>query len=615
MFNEQQIQEQQLIEKLLEEESKLSTYKGNDRVISSKEALENLKDEHPLERFLSKIPTLDKFIEGFEVGELIVVSGPTKHGKCFGKGTEILMYDGSEKKVEDIKVGDKLMGDDSSPRKVLSLGQGVENLHCVQSRDKSSYIANKSHLLSLRQTGSRDIREISIREYLKTPKTFRHLWKQYKVGVNFPYQSIKIPSHLLGLWLGDGISQEPSIVSIDLPVIQYLKEIAKQLNLVLREHIYKDAKNNDQCPLYRFCEPSLKHRIHKNHLLEDLKSYNLIGNKHIPSEYKINSEEVRLELLAGLIDSDGYFDPLSGLAFFNKNFTLIKDVIWLARSLGFFANYRIKVVGRHQIYYEVHISGDLEKIPLLLSRKFKRLPLSRKNVLNQSFSIKKLGKGNYYGFEIDKNKRFLLADFTVVHNTTLCQSFTNKLASQGVKSLWFSFEMPKAQFLKRFKKLPLFYLPKALKAYDMDWIEKRIWEAKIKYDIKTVFIDHLHFLFDIQKNIRPDLEIGTLIRRLKSIALEHGLIIFLVSHTNKGRYMKKEGIPFLDLSDLRDSSFTSQESDSVLIIVRGKEENEAVLEVLTHRRTGAMNKKITLILRNYEFFEKAPESISAMGPS
>ena len=35
-----------------------------------------------------------------------------------------------------------------------------------------------------------------------------------------------------------------------------------------------------------------------------LKTHNLIGNKHIPHIYKCNSREIRLQLLAGIIDSD-----------------------------------------------------------------------------------------------------------------------------------------------------------------------------------------------------------------------------------------------------------------------------------------------------------------------
>jgi len=59
-----------------------------------------------------------------------IVSLPCGMGKCLGKGTPILMYDGSLKNVEDICVGDKIMGDNSSERNVLSLVRGVDK--CIK---------------------------------------------------------------------------------------------------------------------------------------------------------------------------------------------------------------------------------------------------------------------------------------------------------------------------------------------------------------------------------------------------------------------------------------------------------------------------------------------------
>lgn len=53
------------------------------------------------------------------------------YGKCLGKDTPVLMYDGTVKKVQDIKRGDVLMGDDSTPRNVLSTIQGQSKLHRI----------------------------------------------------------------------------------------------------------------------------------------------------------------------------------------------------------------------------------------------------------------------------------------------------------------------------------------------------------------------------------------------------------------------------------------------------------------------------------------------------
>jgi len=78
------------------------------------------------------------------------------HG-CFGAGTPVWMYDGSRKAVEDVIVGDVLMGDDWTPRNVLETVQGREAMHRFEYEDGSSHVFNESHLLCLvvRETGER----------------------------------------------------------------------------------------------------------------------------------------------------------------------------------------------------------------------------------------------------------------------------------------------------------------------------------------------------------------------------------------------------------------------------------------------------------------------------
>ena len=76
------------------------------------------------------------------------ISGPGC-GKCLGKDTTVIMYDGKLKKVQDIVVGDLLMGDDSKPRKVLNLARGKEKLYEIEQLKADNYIVNESHILSL----------------------------------------------------------------------------------------------------------------------------------------------------------------------------------------------------------------------------------------------------------------------------------------------------------------------------------------------------------------------------------------------------------------------------------------------------------------------------------
>ena len=79
-----------------------------------------------------------------------VLSVPCGAGKCLKRGTPVIMYDGSIKLIEDVKVGDKLMGDDSTPRQVLDLGRGQEEMFDIIPTKGDKYTVNRSHILSLK---------------------------------------------------------------------------------------------------------------------------------------------------------------------------------------------------------------------------------------------------------------------------------------------------------------------------------------------------------------------------------------------------------------------------------------------------------------------------------
>lgn len=213
------------------------------------------------------------------------------------------------------------------------------------------------------------------------------------------------------------------------------------------------------------------------------------------------------------------------------------------------------------------------------------------------------------GFET--GELIVISGYTGHGKTSFCQSLTVNFEKQGINTLWFSYEMPARQFLLKFQNLPLFYLPKELKESTLKWIEDRIIEAKIKYDIRVVIIDHLHFLLDFIRTKYPSLEIGTIVRSLKALAMTHNLVIFLVAHTSMP---KGKGSP--GLGDIRDSSFITQEADSAMVIQRilprGKNiyGNDAWLTILKHRRMGTIGRKVKLLYKDKQFYEVDEREIS-----
>lgn len=81
---------------------------------------------------------------------------------------------------------------------------------------------------------------------------------------------------------------------------------------------------------------------------------------------------------------------------------------------------------KEKSYWRLSISGNFDDVPVLLNRK-KIIRKQKKDVLKTSFTIESQGLGDYYGFEIDRDKLFLLGDFTVTHNTSIIKLACEKL--------------------------------------------------------------------------------------------------------------------------------------------------------------------------------------------
>jgi hypothetical protein len=124
-----------------------------------------------------------------------------------------------------------------------------------------------------------------------------------------------------------------------------------------------------------------------------------------------------------------------------KRKKLADDIVFLARSLGFRVSIN-NTIGRCQngfsgTYYKVRISGDIWRIPCLVKHKRDRCIAAQReykiyrNILNTGIKLTPLGEGDYYGFIINGNHRYLLKDFTVTHNTSYVQLLSRIYSKDG----------------------------------------------------------------------------------------------------------------------------------------------------------------------------------------
>lgn len=373
----------------------------------------------------------------------IIIQAPTGFGKCLGRGTPVLMYDGTIRNVEDIVAGEVLMGPDSRPRHVLSVCSGTEQLYRVTPVKGDAYIVNESHILSLKRTPARknptcksdtggQIINISVADYLTKSKTFKHRHKGWRVPVEFGgHKTLTVNPYFLGVWLADGDHRDLNITVSSKEVMGFLLEHGASTGMQVSRRY-----NSPGSEMVNLVTPRGK----RSPLLDEMRSLGVISNKHIPHEYKTASREDRLSLLAGLLDGDGYYAK-GCYEISQKSERLAEDILFLARSLGF-AAYLKKVkkqcvnTGKWGAYFRCSITGHTDEIPCKVISKKADKRRQIKDALVTGISVDPIGEGEYFGFEIDGDGLFLLGDFTVTHNTRVAAAIIQSAILKGRTALF-----------------------------------------------------------------------------------------------------------------------------------------------------------------------------------
>lgn len=384
----------------------------------------------------------------------LVINAVAGSGKCLGRDDGILMYDGTIKKVQDIKVGDILMGDDSTPRTVLSTTRGFGNLKRVVPKKGKSFVCNDVHVLTVDfyNHGEHEILDLSIDEIEQSRRyknkhpdgDFRRL-KLIRTGVEFQDSETDIDPWLYGCWLGDGSQGGSYITNPD-------QEIVEEVKRVLPKGYYcRVVEYGGKCQTIKILCDS--HSRGDNKIRQFFISSSINNMKFIKSEYLITSREKRLRLLAGLLDSDGHYDGCCCFQISTKWESLGEQILFLVRSLGL-AAYMSKVMKRagvdkeYKPYYSISISGNTNIIPTVVKRKQSAERKITKNALRVGFRIDDIGQGEYFGFTLDGNGRFILDDFTVTHNTSTIVE-ASKIAIKRGSVLFLAFNKSIAQELGR----------------------------------------------------------------------------------------------------------------------------------------------------------------------
>ena len=396
---------------------------------------------------------------GAKFDEMLILESSQGTNKCLQRGTRVIMYDGSKRTVEDVQIGDLLMGPDSQPRRVLETSRGIGPLRRIVPTKGAPWVCNDSHILTVALHGKSGYHDAPVLAFEPHKWGSRHVpSRRYAMQVRAPliaFSPVAVPiePYLLGLWLGDGTCGKPEITNFEPEIHRYCKDIAPKYNVGYRTRV--SNSNHSKCPTILLSgrgatkgEKQQYHRGNQHPLTAVFKGCVVNGEKRIPRDYLINDETSRLELLAGLIDTDGCLDRCGIYVIPTKWAGLRDDILFLARSLGFAAYTReatstIKSTGFSGQYHYITISGDIDRVPVKVPRKKAASRKQVKSVLRTGFRVEDAGVGEFFGFELESDGRFLLEDFTITHNSSA-------LRALAFNDDWFTDDLPLHGDTRRF---------------------------------------------------------------------------------------------------------------------------------------------------------------------
>ena len=359
-------------------------------------------------------------------------------------------------KMKDIKVGDLVIGSSGQSQSVIGVYyQGLIDCYRVTFSDGTIVECNDKHIWRIANRRTNKWENVELGEILKRDLRMpgHHNGKQYvnskgilrwgmkgrlkwKVPcqgeVSFKDQDVKIDPYTLGVMLGDGcLGSNLSFTSIDSEIVNRLK-FPESISIETYDKVNYRIKKNDS-------ENSLKFYLNI-YGLKNKHSY----DKFIPKEYIFNSREVRLELLRGILDTDGYVSKggVVELALTSKQ--LIEDTAFVARSLGCLCHKISKLPSSYKnsegVKIECRDNYRLRIVPpkgldlFHLKRKSERsMQEKKKNCIDRMIeSIEYIGKKEMQCIEVsNEDGLFLTNNFIVTHNSTVLRHHGMSAALDG----------------------------------------------------------------------------------------------------------------------------------------------------------------------------------------
>lgn len=342
---------------------------------------------------------------------LTAVIGPNGTGKCLAYGTKVLRDDGTSAYVQDLKLGDRLLSYDGTSNRITALSQGSTNMFSVRSEHGGSILCTPNHMLTLKvrsgksiAMGSRiyhsgdliDITAESLYTFKNELESLLCWARTGRIEFNNEYRDHVDPEtdpYLYGMYYGSGASDQTCQGFFG--AIPYSRDLVAYMHIHYGFPLYEEPSDGSMHLLY---DMKGVHEFNWEKMLELMK--NEEDSFSIPESIRLGNPDTRERFLEGFLKIRGRYLG-SGCFDARVNRKERDEISFLARSLGFFVSF-----DRRDDFSIIRI----EK------------PREAKEPLEEGFLIVKNGLDDYIGIEVTGNKRMLLDDLTITHNSNLARS-------------------------------------------------------------------------------------------------------------------------------------------------------------------------------------------------
>lgn len=587
---------------------KIESGSGGKDVLTAAELMRRQMDEidrralldGKMDGLATGIAALDAKLLGLKPGQLLTIAGRPKMGKAQPLTAKVLLAHGRFKLMGELQVGDLLASVDGKPSHVVSIHpQGMRPIYAVKLADGRVIEADAEHLWQARNSKWDSDRTLTTLQLAEECGKVRNRKRLTLVGHSGEFGQefdMGISPWLLGFLIGDGCLRSSS-VRFSAAEEYILGRVSDESEVSITHVSGYD---------YSLSTP----RGQNNPILSALQVLGLAGkraeHKFIPYGVMFSSKHIRQQVLAGLLESDGWVEKKGAVMFASASRDLRDNVVELVQSLGGSARKSVKSgrgYSRNGIEVDC-LDSYVATIRLSSLGDFIRSPRLRKNLrapkkTDQSpvVSVDFLREDFAQCIKVSHGGELYITDgWTVTHNTTLAMNIAAHNALEGKSVLVFSFEMMHTQLMDRMissvGEIPLRLLQDGTvfnthapqmtsasskiaqsglhlsdrKGLNITQIRSHARRHKMNHGLDMIVVDHIGLVSGTSPGQNDVQRVTEITKGMKLLAMELGVPVIELSQLNRELERRPDKRPIC--SDLRDSGSIEQDSDIILFVYR-----------------------------------------------